>query len=135
MFRSRLLSSVKVVMIRNWKPHSLGKEGFKALLEIKQLALTKPGFLSSEVNTNVNDYHDQLIISNWENMESWIAFRDDTERQRLHKIITASLVTPEDVRVYSGSAVSVSERSLEENIQNLRGASHGETYTKRRLDD
>ena len=60
--RTRSLGMVRVVMVRKFKPKSLGKEGFDALIKIKQLSVSKPGFLSSEVNVNVDDYHDQLII-------------------------------------------------------------------------
>eukprot|EP00906_Rhabdomonas_costata_P026878 RCo038259 len=133
--RARILAVVKVVVRRRFKPHSLGGEGHKALLNLKQHALTKPGFLSSEVLNNVSDYHDQLLITQWETIASWEGFRDDPVRIALHAKIMEHLAEPESIKVYTGTSATEGESSLAKKVQELRGGSIGTVYTDRRRDD
>eukprot|EP00906_Rhabdomonas_costata_P006823 RCo009887 len=137
MFRSSggPLRIVKVVMRRVFKPKTLGKEGFDALIKMKQLTVTHPGFLSSEVNVNVEDYHDQLIITTWNKLEDWLSYRESPARMELYNKVTSSFAQPEVVKVYTPTSASRNQNNLEEQIKNLRGSSVGDKYTKRRLDD
>lgn len=133
--RAAILASVKVVVRRRFKPHSLGGEGHEALLSLKKHALTKTGFLSSEVMHNVGDYHDQLLITQWDDLASWADFRDDPVRITLHAKIQPHLAEPESIKVYTGTSATAGEGSMAAKLANLRGASVGNVYTDRRRDD
>eukprot|EP00992_Anisonema_acinus_P014170 TRINITY_DN9136_c0_g1_i1.p1 TRINITY_DN9136_c0_g1~~TRINITY_DN9136_c0_g1_i1.p1 ORF type:complete len:137 (+),score=20.88 TRINITY_DN9136_c0_g1_i1:56-466(+) len=136
MFRaSSVLSTIKVVIHRSFKPHSLGLDGHKALVELKELALQQAGFVSSEVLTNVEDYHDQIIISQWETPEAWKQFAMNSRRQELLKHVAGHLLEPEDIRVYTPGAFTAGPGISEATLQNLRGGEYQGAYTDRRHDN
>ena len=57
------------------------------LRELRSGALQQPGYISGETLTSSEDPQTLVVISSWQNMDSWISWRENNTRKTLEKML------------------------------------------------
>ena len=77
---------VKVLIKRKFKPGTK-KEVAALLNEFRSGAMNRPGYVSGETLFSVDDAQVMMVISTWESLESWEAWRDHTTRMTFERML------------------------------------------------
>jgi antibiotic biosynthesis monooxygenase (ABM) superfamily enzyme len=90
---------IKVVTERQCHP---GKEEElkRALGELRNWAMKKPGYYHGETLRSTDDTGAWLVINSWTFVDEWKAWRDSTERQEITARIQSLLVGPPKETVF-----------------------------------
>ncbi|MDA8125642.1 MAG: antibiotic biosynthesis monooxygenase [Deltaproteobacteria bacterium] len=72
----------------------------KLIRQIKVVAMTQPGYISSEASVNADDPCAVSVISTWKNAASWKKWEKSKQRLALCREITPLLAEPEIITVY-----------------------------------
>lgn len=78
--------AVKVLIRRKFKKGTQ-KEVAALLNEFRSGAMNRPGYISGETLHDVDDSRVMLVISTWENLESWAAWRDHSTRITFERML------------------------------------------------
>lgn len=77
---------VKVLIKRTFKSGTK-KEVAALLNEFRSGAMNRPGYVSGETLFSIDDAQVMLVISTWESLESWAAWRDHTTRMTFERML------------------------------------------------
>jgi len=58
------------------------------LREFRSGALNQPGYVSGETLTSADDPQTMVVISTWQDMESWYKWKENNTRKALEKMVT-----------------------------------------------
>ncbi len=68
------------VLIRRKVSKENEEELFQLITQLRSLATRQPGYISGETMRSVEDEEEYLVISTWENVDDWNAWRASDER-------------------------------------------------------
>lgn len=74
-------------------------EGF--MVELRNLAIQQPGYISGETLRNIHDTREYLVISTWKSEEYWNKWAENQERRSLQMKIDALLGAATEYKVFS----------------------------------
>ena len=63
------------------------REIIALLRELRSGALQQPGYISGETLSCVDDPQSLVVIGSWQDMESWIDWRENNTRKTLEKML------------------------------------------------
>jgi len=63
------------------------REIIALLRELRSGALQQPGYISGETLTSSEDPQTLVVIGSWQNMDSWINWRENNTRKTLEKML------------------------------------------------
>lgn len=74
--------AVKVIILRQVPP-DVANDLTPLLIELRQRALEQPGYISGETLLRVDHPEEQLVISTWDSLEHWEAWRNNPARAEI----------------------------------------------------
>ncbi|MBL7203694.1 MAG: antibiotic biosynthesis monooxygenase [Desulfobacteraceae bacterium] len=91
--------TVKIIIKRNV---AKGRETelLPLLVELRALATDQAGYISGETLRNVDDPEDYLVISTWQAVDDWKAWKGNKERVEIQEKIDALLGQETEYGVY-----------------------------------
>lgn len=91
--------AVKII-IRRRVP--TGREGalLPLLIEMRSKATVRPGYISGETLRNVEDPEDFLVISTWQSVDAWRAWKASEARAEVQKRIDSLLGEKSSYGIY-----------------------------------
>ena len=98
--------AVKVLIQRKFKPGTQ-KEVAALLNEFRAGAMNRPGYISGETLFNVDDIQVMLVISTWNDLESWMAWRDHTTRITFERMLEPYQEGPTQYDVFAVGTTAV----------------------------
>ena len=57
------------------------------LREFRSSALNQPGYVSGETLTSIDDPQTMIVISTWQDLESWYKWKDNNTRKTLENML------------------------------------------------
>lgn len=72
--------AVKILIKRKFKEGNM-KAASRFLINTRTGAMKRPGYIASENLRNLNDTDEIVVVSMWENIESWEAWKSSDERK------------------------------------------------------
>ncbi len=72
--------AVKVLIKRKFKEDNM-KAASRFLINTRTGAMKQPGYIASENLRNLNDKNQIVVVSMWEDIESWEAWKNSDERK------------------------------------------------------
>ena len=78
--------SVKVFIKRNI-PEDKAKEIIPLFRQMRSLAIGQPGYISGETLSSWDDPQTLVVIGSWQDMESWINWRENDTRKTLERML------------------------------------------------
>ncbi|MBL6990970.1 MAG: antibiotic biosynthesis monooxygenase [Bacteriovoracaceae bacterium] len=91
--------SVKVILSRKVRD-DVREELTPLLIQLRNLAMVRPGYISGETLINMDDPRDFLVISTWKSHQEWNSWVNDDRRKDIQKTIDALLDGPTVYKVY-----------------------------------
>ena len=89
------------ILIKRKIPTGLKDPNFNKLIrQLRALAIVQHGYISGETLKRLDDPHDYLVISTWQNTDAWNAWRMSRERMEIQERIDALLGTPTEYEMY-----------------------------------
>jgi heme-degrading monooxygenase HmoA len=95
----RMQMAVKV-LIKRKVPREKEKDLLKLITQLRVLASKETGYISGETMRNVKKSLEYLVISTWQNLESWKSWLANRERQKIQKEIDKLLGKKTTYEVY-----------------------------------
>ena len=89
----------KILISRRFKKGKK-KEIFALLKGFRSAALNQPGYISGETLSENNDPQHMLVISTWENMESWHSWKNNIKRKEFETMLEIFQEGPTDYKEY-----------------------------------
>ena len=68
------------ILIKRRVPGSIAKSLIPLFRELRVLATSQPGYISGETLINANNPMEVMVVSNWENIESWVGWKKSDGR-------------------------------------------------------
>lgn len=90
---------IRVIIERTLK-EGCEKSYLHAIRKLKQQACHKQGYISGEVLGHIEDPLRCLVLSNWQDIDSWKVWENSEERKAQMEIINEMLSEEEKVSVY-----------------------------------
>ena len=89
----------KILISRRFKK---GKKNeiFALLKRFRSAALNQPGYISGETLTKDDDSQQMLVITTWEDMESWQNWKESNERKELEAMLELFQEEPTEYKSY-----------------------------------
>ena len=75
------------IIIRRKFVKNKKKEIIALLREFRSGALNQPGYVSGETLTSADDPQTMVVISTWQDMESWYKWKDNITRKSLENML------------------------------------------------
>ena len=72
--------AVKILIKRRFKEGSM-KAASRFIINTRTGAMKQPGYIASENLRNLNDKDQIVVVSMWENIEAWEAWKNSDERK------------------------------------------------------
>ena len=72
----------------------------KLIRQLRALAIVQHGYISGETLKRIDHPQDYLVISTWQTMDAWNAWRTSRERAEIQEQIDALLGVPTKYEVY-----------------------------------
>lgn len=72
--------AVKILIKRKFKEESM-RAASRFLINNRNGAMTQPGYISSETLRNLEDRNQIVVVSMWENLEAWNAWKNSEIRK------------------------------------------------------
>lgn len=82
--------AVKVIISRR-VPRALSVNLRPLLLQLRALAGAQAGYISGETLVNVEDHEDVMVLSTWNTIEQWTAWKSDPRRVEIEDSIDSML--------------------------------------------
>ena len=89
----------KILISRRFKKGKK-KEIFSLLKGFRSTALNQPGYISGETLTEGTDPQNMLVISTWENMESWHSWKNNNKRKEFEAMLEIFQERPTEYKEY-----------------------------------
>jgi heme-degrading monooxygenase HmoA len=93
------MSAVKVIIKRRFKEGKT-KGVFALLNKFRGIAMEQPGYICGETLINYDDPQKVVVISMWNSMENWLAWKESTEREANERQLERWLETPAEIDAY-----------------------------------
>ncbi len=77
---------VKIFIKRRFKKGK-AREISAILKNFRAGAMDRPGYVSGETLVSYDDPQNMLVISTWQDMESWLAWKDNPKRQEFEAML------------------------------------------------
>ena len=90
---------VKVLIKRHVKM-DYEREIFELLKKMRADATKQDGYISGETLVNTEDAQEFIVISTWQSMEDWLAWRDSLQRQEIDAQIESYQLEPTTYESY-----------------------------------
>ena len=78
--------AIKVLIKRHFKA-GRSAEGLSLLRELRNQAMLQPGYISGETLSSSEDPQTLVVIASWQDIESWIAWRENDTRKTLERML------------------------------------------------
>jgi heme-degrading monooxygenase HmoA len=91
--------AVKVLIERQVK-NGKGTEFLNVLRELRTAALYRHGYISGETLQSDDDLSRYVVVSNWQSLEDWEKWRDDSGRDEISKKLEQLIISPEKYSVF-----------------------------------
>lgn len=89
------------VLIERYVKEGREAELSRLLKELRAKATQQPGYISGETLRNVKDGSHLLVISTWQSLEDWQAWRDSPERALIQSKIAQLSTKPTKTTVFT----------------------------------
>ena len=89
----------KILISRRFKKGKK-KEIFSLLKGFRSTALDQPGYISGETLTEGTNPQNMLVISTWENMESWHSWKNNNKRKEFEAMLEIFQEEPTEYKEY-----------------------------------
>lgn len=84
------IMAVKVIISRR-VPSVLSANLRPLLLKLRALAGAQPGYISGETLVNIDDHEDIMVLSTWNSIDQWKAWKSDPRRIEIENTIDSML--------------------------------------------
>ena len=89
------------ILIKRKIPKGFENPKFNKLIrQLRTLAIVHQGYISGETLKRIDIPQDYLVISTWQNIDAWNAWRTSRERTEIQEQIDALLGTPTEYEIY-----------------------------------
>jgi heme-degrading monooxygenase HmoA len=89
------------ILIKRKIPKGLTDPMFNKLIrQLRALAIVHQGYISGETLKGMDHPQDYLVISTWQNKDTWNAWRTSRERAEIQEQIDALLGVPTEYEMY-----------------------------------
>jgi heme-degrading monooxygenase HmoA len=89
------------ILIKRKIPKGFENPNFNKLIrQLRTLAIVHQGYISGETLKRIDIPQDYLVISTWQNIDAWNAWRTSRERTEIQEQIDALLGTPTEYEMY-----------------------------------
>jgi heme-degrading monooxygenase HmoA len=88
------------VLIRRKVPKEKEEELFQLITQLRSLATRQPGYISGETMRSVDDEEENLVISTWESVEDWNAWKESDERAQIQNDVDRLLKEESGYELY-----------------------------------
>jgi heme-degrading monooxygenase HmoA len=78
--RKEGIMAVKILIKRKFKDGNM-RAASRLLINNRSAAMKQPGYISSETLRNLDDKDQVVVVSMWENMEAWNAWKNSETRK------------------------------------------------------
>ena len=91
--------AVRIIIDRKVKK---GKEVdfAKLLRELRSKAIPSRGYISGETLRSMDDPHNYIVITTWQNIDDWKTWEKNPERKKIQAKIEKVMARPTKTRVY-----------------------------------
>ena len=89
----------KILIERQFKSGN-EKEIIALLNHLRSLAMNQPGYISGLTMTIPDDPGNMMVISTWQTLDSWQAWKENTERKNLEAMLEIYQEGPTQYREY-----------------------------------
>jgi heme-degrading monooxygenase HmoA len=93
--------AIDVMIKRKVKQGRLAKELVPMILHLRALATYQPGYISGTTLSNLEHPDECLVISRWESLDDWNAWRKSKQRTAIEKKIEALTGEKTEVNIYA----------------------------------
>ena len=76
------------------------KEILSLLNNLRSLAMNQPGYISGLTMTIPDDPGNMMVISTWQTLDNWQAWKENTERKNLEAMLEIYQERPTEYREY-----------------------------------
>ena len=90
---------VKVLIKRHIKM-DYEREIFELLKKMRAHATRRDGYISGETLINTDDPQEFIVISTWQSLEDWLAWRDEPKRKEIDAEIESYQLEPTSYKSY-----------------------------------
>jgi heme-degrading monooxygenase HmoA len=97
--RKEVLMAVKVLIKRHIK-EGKGKEVFALLNKTRAIAMNQKGYITGETLMSHHDPHRVIVISTWQTIENWLAWKDNKDRMANEAKLEQYLEFPTEYEEY-----------------------------------
>jgi heme-degrading monooxygenase HmoA len=90
---------VRIIIDRKVKK---GKEAdfAKLLRELRSKAIPSRGYISGETLRSMDDPHNYIVITTWQNIDDWKTWEKNPERKKIQAKIEKVMARPTKTKVY-----------------------------------
>ena len=88
------------VMLRRRVARAKEAEVYPLIVKMRSLATIQPGYISGETLVNADDREEVLVISTWNDLDSWRDWLISKERSEINEKIEPLLQEPTEVNAY-----------------------------------
>ena len=88
------------VLIKRQVKKGCEQKIFKLLKEMRANATKQDGYISGETLVSTDDPQEFIVISTWQGLEDWIAWRDSKKRKEIDSKIKAYQIKPTTYESY-----------------------------------
>ena len=91
--------AVRIIIDRKVKK---GKEAdfAKLLRELRSKAIPSSGYISGETLRSMDDPHNYIVITTWQNIDDWKTWEKNPERKKIQAKIEKVMARPTKTKVY-----------------------------------
>jgi heme-degrading monooxygenase HmoA len=91
--------AVRIIIDRKVKK---GKEAefAKQLRELRSKAIPSRGYISGETLRSMDDPHNYIVITTWQNIDDWKTWEKNSERKKIQAKIEKLMARPTKTKVY-----------------------------------
>lgn len=76
------------------------KEILSLLNQLRSIAMNQPGYVSGLTMKAPDDPDKMMVISTWQNLDSWHSWKENTERKNLEAMLDIYQEKPTEYREY-----------------------------------
>ena len=93
--------AIDVMIKRRVKPGRLARELVPLILHLRALATYQPGYISGTTLSNLERPEECLVVSRWESIDDWNAWRQSEKRMAVEQKIEALTGEKTQYNVYA----------------------------------
>lgn len=89
----------KILINRHFKPGN-EKEILNLLNNLRSIAMQQPGYVSGLTMFAPDDPNNMMVISTWQSLEEWLAWKANSERNNLEAMLDIYQHKPTEFKEY-----------------------------------